>query len=212
MNGSVRSYTDDSEKIQKTKIGIITGAGSLELLEIVKERMKREPVTHTNQIIDMIKEARTDYRRRFWLTAARDIEMTGWIFTYTTLVENEPKLRVGIVHPSIGDVLGLYEINHPALICPVEATRGEANAISDFLLKAIKPSKEFATSSESIQYHWSIIATLIRKIQPTHPSMSPYSQIGIHTLDGQTGISPIVKDDESNITIELEASNSLDEH
>ncbi len=207
LDGSVCTYIDDSEKIQKTKCGLITGAGSVQLLDIVKGRLKEEEVTNTNQIISMIKEARISYKRKFWLTAARDIELTGWIFTYTTLVENKPKLRLGIMHPLIGDEIGLYEDNNPALICPVEATKEEADIISDFLLKAIKHSKDFSTLSESIQYHWSVIAKLTREIQPKYPSMSPYSQIGIHTIDGLIGISPILKDDKSNITIKLERSS-----
>jgi hypothetical protein len=55
-DGSIRNYDDDSEKIQKTKLGLITGVGSVELLNIVKERMKTVEVTNTNQIIEIIKK------------------------------------------------------------------------------------------------------------------------------------------------------------
>lgn len=203
-NGSVRKYEDDSEKIQKTTIGLITGAGSTQLLNLVKDRLRNERIIHTNQMLSMVEEARTKYRRAFWRTAERDIEMTVWIFSYMTLKDGRPKLRLDILHPTFGDMFARYEENHPVLIGPHEATEKEVAGISDFLKKKIKLSREFSALSDSIQYHWSIIASLIRKIQPAFPSISSYSQVGVHTLDGFVGVSHILKDDESNVTIKLE--------
>ncbi len=205
-DGSIRNYADDSEKIQETKIGLITGDGSVGLLHLVKRRLMDIEVTNTNQIFDIIKKARIEYQKvqkMFWLTKNKDIDVTGWIFTYVASVDNKPKLRLGIVHPAIGEELALYPDNHPALICPVEATKEEAEVIGDVLTKAIKPSEDFSSLTESIQYHWNVIAALIRELCPKYPSISSYSQIGIHTIDGRLGISPILKDNESKVTLQL---------
>lgn len=204
LNGSVRKYEDDSVKIRKTAIGLITGAGSTQLLNFVEDRLENEKITHTKKILSMVREARTNYRKTYWKTAESDIKMTGWIFSYTTLKDNKPKLRLDILHPAFGDMFARFEENHPTLICPCEATEQEVEVISDSLKKKIRPSREFSSLSDSIQYHWSIVASLIRKIQPKFPSISPYSQIGVHTLDGHAGISKILKDDEPNVTIKLD--------
>jgi hypothetical protein len=202
FDGSIRSYDNDSEKIQETQIGLITGAGSVPLLNTVKERLKVIEVTNTNQIIEIIEKARIDYQKGFWRNATRDIDMTGWLFTYETFIDSKPKLRLGIVHPSIGEKMAVYEDNHPALICPVETSKKESDAIGSVLSEVTKPSKDFASLSESIQYHCRVVATLIRELHPKYPSISSYSQIGIHTIEGRKGISPILKD-KTKVTIQL---------
>jgi len=202
-DGSVREYVDDSIKIQKTTVGLITGAGSKELLDLIKGSLEKEKITHTNQILNIIKKERLHYRRLFWRTAEEDIQMTGWIFSYITIDKGNPKLRLGIIHPTFGDVLGLYQENHPATICPHEATEEVVEEIGDFLKKKIKPFKEFTTLSDSIQYHWRLIARLIQKIQPVFPSISSHCQIGVHTLEGLKGISSILKDTDPSASIRL---------
>ena len=203
-DGSIRDYVDDSIKIQKTTVGLITGAGSKELLDLVKDKLEKEKITHTNQILNVIKKERLHYRRLFWRTAEEDIKMTGWIFTCTTVENNNPKLRLGIFHPSLSlDKLAFYEENYPAVINPHEATEEVVEEIVDFLKKKIKPFKEFTTLSDSIQYHWRLIARLIQKIQPVFPSISSHCQIGVHTLEGLKGISSILKDTDPSASIRL---------
>ncbi|MGD9131960.1 MAG: hypothetical protein PVH73_10380 [Candidatus Bathyarchaeota archaeon] len=201
-DGSINRYNDDSGKIQETQIGLITGAGSVQLLEMVEKRLKVMEVTTSNQIIEIIEKARIDYQRRSWRDVTRYIEMTGWLFTYRTFIDSKPKLRLCVVHPSVGEKMAAYEDNHPALICPVEAVQEEADAIGAALLELTKPSKDFASLSESIQYHYRVVATLIRELHPKYPSISSYLQVGIHTIDGLRDISPVIKD-EGSVTFHL---------
>lgn len=206
-NGNVINYVDDSVKIQETKMGLITGAGSKPLLDSVKNRLANTEVTHTNEILRIAQEERLTYSRFCERFAPRDfdigLESTGWIFSYTTIKNKSPKLRLGIIHPSVGDVLGLYEENYPAIIGPHEATEKQVEAIAVFLNERIRPMKEFTELQDSVQYHWNILATLLRTIQPKYPSISSYSQVGIHTIDGQMGVSPILRETESTISIKL---------
>jgi hypothetical protein len=51
-------FRDDSEKIQKTGIGLITGAGLISLLDPVKTRLANESITNTNYIILFVREER----------------------------------------------------------------------------------------------------------------------------------------------------------
>jgi len=190
------SYTDESEKIQKTSFGLITGAGRTDLLDAVKNRLAKQEITNTNQIFEAIKEERRSLLVRFLITES-DIELTGWVYSYSTVLNDAPKLRLDVVHPSLGEGLVRWEENKAAIICPNETSKKEANKIVAILNKVIKPSTEFTTVEESYRYHGQIIGKLIGRIQPKYPSVSRRYQIGIHKLDGSMSISPIIKIDGS---------------
>jgi len=183
-------YTDETEKIQKTSCGLITGAGRTVLLDSVKIRLAKQEITNSDQIFEIIKEQRLSLLREAAITA-NDIAMTGWIFSYMTILNDATKLRLDVVHPSLAEGSVRWEENKAAVICPVEATKQEANAIIETLNDAIKPFPEFTTVEQSYQYHAQVIAALIRKIQPSYPSISRYIQIGIHKLDGSIEISSV---------------------
>lgn len=189
------SYTDESEKIQKTSIGLITGAGRTNLLDSVKSRLAKQEITNTDQISEIVKEERLNLLGRLLITE-NDIALTGWIYSYITILNDAPKLRLDMVHPSLGEGLARWEENKAATICPYEASKEDADEIIAILNKVIKPSVEFATVEESYQYHGQIVGKLIRQIQPKYPSISRRYQIGMHKLDGSMGISPIIKIDE----------------
>ena len=189
-------YTDNSVKIQKTSFGLITGAGRMELLGHVKTRLEKETITNTDRIYEIIEEERLNFTKVPAITE-NDVVLTGWIYSYKTILNDAPKLRLDVVHPSLADGLVRWKENKAASICPYEAIKEEVDEIIATLNKAIRPSTEFATVEESCQYHGQIISKLIREIQPKYPSVSRCYQIGVHKLDGSMGISPIIKIDES---------------
>jgi len=188
-------YTDSSVKIQKTSHGLITGAGITDLLDAVKTRLEKETITNTDQIYEIIKEERLKSAKIPSITED-DIGLTGWIYSYMTILNDAPKLRLDAVHPSLGEGLARWEENKAAIICPYEARKEEADEIAATFNEAIRPSTEFATIDESCQYHGQIIIKLIRQIQPKYPSVSRCLQMGIHILNGSMSISPIMKIDE----------------
>jgi hypothetical protein len=187
-------YTDSSVKIQETSHGLITGAGRTDLLDAVKTRLEKE-ITNTDQIYEIIKEERLKSAKIPSITED-DIGLTGWIYSYRTILNDAPKLRLDAVHPSLGEGLARWEENKAAIICPYEAKKDEADEIAATVNGAIRPSTEFATIDESLQYHCQIVIKLIRQIQPKCPSVSRCCQMGIHILNGSMSISPIMKIDE----------------
>jgi hypothetical protein len=192
---SIIGYTDNSVKIQKTSYGLITGAGRTDLLDAVKTRLEKETITNTDQIYEIIKEERLKSAKIPSITED-DIGLTGWIYSYITILNETLRLRLDMVHPSLGDGLARWEENKAAIICPYEAKEEEANEIIANFNKAIRPSTEFAKVEDRCFYHARIIAELIRQIQPKYPSVSRCFQTGVHMLDGSMGVSPIVKIDE----------------
>jgi hypothetical protein len=137
------------------------------------------------------------------------VEKTGWIFSYVTFAEGRfdkgtPMLRLGVIHPSM-EIIGRQHLadDFPVTISPIEATQEEASDIDVFLNNVVKPIEQFKTIKDSIQYHGLQVAELMQKISPDFPSVSPYCQVGVHTLDGRTGISKFVKPGDTKVSIRL---------
>jgi hypothetical protein len=130
------------------------------------------------------------------------LKKTGWIFTYQTFL-NGPHLRLAITHPELGKNIGYYAKKAPAIICPIEANQKQAEDISEMLSKFIRSTDEITELQENIQYHTKIITRLIKTIHEQFSSVSAYCQIGIHTVDGQIGISPIIRGDEHKVSFNL---------
>jgi len=190
------SFSDESEKIAKTKLGLITGAGNSAMLDAVKNRLSKEEVMHSNKILKIIHEEKsnlTNILKLFnWEVFRPSIESTGWIFTYLTQQNKKIKLRLAIYHPSLGSNIGLYRENQPAVIYPYEASKKEADSLGEVLTKFLKPISKFKDMFKSIQYHVSAIGSFIDIIKPKYPSISSSCQFGIHALEG-VWISPIIK-------------------
>ena len=213
-NRRLVGYNDDHEKICNTSIGLITGAGSVELLRLVNNRLAHiREISSTDLLLDIVSEARARFRARYSHMSRKyveeTIEKTGWIFSYVTFAEGTfdagtPVLRLGVIHPS-GNILGQRHLrdNCPYVIYPAEARDEDAEAIGKALGAQIKPSEQFKTIRESIQCNGLEIAALIQDISPNFPSISPYCQIGAHTLDGRRGISKVVNPGATKISIRL---------
>lgn len=88
------SFRDDAEKIQKTKIGLITGAGYVDLLNDVKDYLSINEITHTSEIEEAIRKFRGKYTLECNLNShingrsKKSFESTGWIYTYSTPFED----------------------------------------------------------------------------------------------------------------------------
>ena len=175
-------------------MGLITGAGFCPLVDGVKKKLAIEEVWDTEHVLGIIKEE-TKRTLNDWRTYPQIeswIEQTGWIFSYTTLLNVQPLLRVAVFHPSLSkDRHVTYGEGDPAIIFPVELGPETAQVIRDSMLNRIKIPKDSAELQTSIAQNSAAIAELIGALQPHCPSVSRRIQVGIHT-GGQTGISNII--------------------
>jgi hypothetical protein len=202
--------SDACEKIYKTSIGMVTGAGSEPLLNLVSDRFNEiDEIISTDQLVSIVNEERLRYRTLYPQVPEKSIKSTGWIFSYVTFAEGTldkgtQTLRLGVIRSS-GNIIGRrYLVNdYPYVIPPYRTTEEDFDLITSFLKKEIKSADQFETLPDSIEYHWSLLAKLIRTIQPDFLSISPYCQVGIHTLEGFTGISSILKDTDTDASIKL---------
>jgi hypothetical protein len=215
INRKALGYTDDNEKIYDTNLGIATGAGDVDLIGNVNKRLKQiEEIIDTDVLKKIVDEERDLYRSRFPPILAayieENIENTGWILSYVTYDKEAPAewpwtLRLALIHPS-RNIIGSQHLanNCPIMIAPMEANQEEADSISTSLNELVKPSEQFKTVEESIQYHGLQIANLIQTMPPKYESISRNCQIGAHTLDGRKGISAVVKPGDAEVSIRLE--------
>ena len=194
-------YDDDKSKIQKTSMGLITGAGFVQLLDLVNSRLAIEAITNTDTTLAIIKEAREEIRQKWQHYSQIDsaIEQTGWIFSYYTILNKVSTLRLGVYHKRLSeDDFVLYGAGDPAIIYPSELNEQEVKIVRPIVDKIDIPKDQSAIQS-SIQQNIAKVVTLIKILFPICQSISNRFQIGIH-MNGQMGISEIVDiPDESQV-------------
>lgn len=205
---------NDHEKISKTNIGIMAGRGSDRLLELVNSKFNEiDEIISTDDLKRVVNNERQHFRELYPDFAEQSIKSTAWIFSYLTFGEGTfnrgtPALRLGVIGYA-GDIIGRPPLhnNYPFVVPPPEATEQDASIIINALKTLIKPIDQFKTRSESVHYHWQVIAKSIQIIKRLKKSqfhsISSSCQIGIHTLDGFTGVSSILKDTDTTASITL---------
>lgn len=206
-------YDDNSSKVQKTTMGLITGAGFCALLDGVKKKLATEQITDTERVLQIIKET-TEMTRNAWRGSPQIeswIEQTGWIFSYMTVLDGQPLLRLEVFHPRLNrEMHATYEVGDPAIIFPVELDSRMADKIHDLVLRGVNVPTSVADLQSSIEQNSALIGTVISGLQPSCPSISGRFQIGIHS-GGQTGISNLVgigEDGAFTLDIKLDGPSS----
>jgi hypothetical protein len=193
-----KDHEDDKEKIYCTNIGIVSGVGSVELLEPVNARFNEIDKVSS---LDLLKKIVAEERRRFPIRFPRvpdeyaeQVKNTWWIFSYRQVnyEKGELTLELGIIDPL--EKLGLLDKkNHPYVLPAFGATKQDWLDIMASLKDLTKPYEEFESLEESIEYHWKNIHTLIQEISFRFSSINSFSQVGFCTIDGFQSKSPIAK-------------------
>lgn len=91
---------DNEEKIVRTKFGVITGAGSLAMLERVKSFVRDHGFNSPDDVLDLILRTRHSFSE-FHANSPRlqaDLAETSWMFTYPTVVNDQAITRFVYFH------------------------------------------------------------------------------------------------------------------
>ncbi|WGX51892.1 hypothetical protein P7I94_15575 [Pseudomonas aeruginosa] len=91
---------DNEEKIVRTEVGIITGAGSLAMLDPVKSLVRDHGFGSPDEVLELILQARASFAQVHADSPrlAADLTETSWMFTYPTLVNDQPVTRFVYFH------------------------------------------------------------------------------------------------------------------
>jgi hypothetical protein len=109
-DGNKFRFRDEEEKIQRTNLGLVTGAGLKDLLDPVKEHLATDrEINHTNQLEVMMREARDRFKSEEEYSddrVAEALDTTCWLFSYYGFDPNaEPArrqyvMRLALAHPN----------------------------------------------------------------------------------------------------------------
>jgi hypothetical protein len=106
-------HGDNEEKIVRTKVGVITGAGSVAMLDPVKSYVRDHGFNSPDDVLDLILRTRDSFSE---LHAGSprlqaDLAETSWMFTYPTVVNDQAVTRFVYFHQhhSAESLCGLTE-------------------------------------------------------------------------------------------------------
>ena len=196
------TYRDDEEKIRRTQIGIITGAGSTELLDRVESRLLLEEIQYTDQIRDIVVAESSDILSATMTPLHRELTRgTTWLFTYIGAGSSHqlderlsaPGLRMAVTGPTLGFETMIYLPGQVGILWPHGVEENRCREIHDFCETRLRmPTDENESPVEDIAHHVAAIAEAITQMAHLSKSVSARFQFGIHTIAhdiGLTGIS-----------------------
>lgn len=197
-------YRDDEKKIRKTSMGIIAGAGLADFLDTVKERLEQEQITHTDRILEIVREERQALNGKPWSRDTRvqeALKTTAWMFTYLGVdsLENptpgSAKLRLAMTLPEENYKIAFVLPGNAWVFPPTPATREQQERWHRFAADNLQPLDDGSPLAPNITHHAAVATHLIREISGENAGVSPTLQIGLHFLPICTAISAILSDD-----------------
>ncbi|RII26963.1 MAG: hypothetical protein CXR30_16195 [Geobacter sp.] len=200
--GEIIILSDDHKKIIDTGIGYITGSGCVELLDPVKYAIQDSNITHTDQILNIISEEKEYFRECAVFGDLTDeiIGMTGWLFTYRTIIEDKPEIRVALCHPSLGKEMGLILKGKANFIIPVGSPEDPILRVSDLVNKHIKTSDDITDPMKCLEYHIPILREVYSFVSECCKTVSETFNIGVVFKDGTMMHSTEIGPSSNNIT------------
>jgi hypothetical protein len=93
-------HGDNEEKIVRTQVGVITGAGSVAMLDPVKSYVRDHGFNSPDDVLDLILHTRDSFSE-FHAENPRlhaDLAETSWMFTYPTVVNDQAITRFVYFH------------------------------------------------------------------------------------------------------------------
>ena len=195
---ATKNNEDDQEEICCTNIGIVSGVGSIELLEPVNAKFNQIVELSSSDVPERIVRKE---RRRFSMRYpqvpdeyAEQVKNTWWIFSCRQLNYDKRELTLELrVIDLLSKLLRADKKNHPYLLPAFGATKQDLLDITGSLKGSIKSYEDFESLRDSIEYHWKKIHLLIQDIHPKFSSISSCSQVGFCTIDGIINKSRIAK-------------------
>jgi hypothetical protein len=194
-------YRDDARKIQRTEMGIITGAGFGNLLDAVKARLADEEITQTDRVQEIIEEEIEEVRQRRWHRPDRveeSIQMTAWMLTYIAADKypdpspDQIRFRVAFTVPDHGHKFAMLQPNTSWLLPPTGTTAEQQDDWHAFIKSNIRPLTPEEDLGINISHHVALAAQLTQEVSRINDGVAPTFQIGIHIFPFHLQISNVV--------------------
>jgi hypothetical protein len=193
-------YRDDSLKIRRIGMGLITGAGFGNLLDDVKGALDDDAIEHTDIIRDVVNREVEDWKRHPWYQQTRvrkALDETGWMFSYVTGSLEQPdkcELRLAVLGTDNGP-LGLILKNKSWLFPPTGTTQEQGKEWFDFLKDSLRPLERDDDLAKNIAHHIGCVYHIMEAGSEANEGVAKTFQIGIHVMPRAKWISNIITED-----------------
>ena len=175
---------DNEEKIVRTKVGVITGAGSLAMLDPVKSFVRDHGFNSPDDVLDLI------LRTRHWFSEFHaesprlkaDLAETSWMFTYPTMVNDQAVTRFAYYHQQHGaDSLRRLDVGR--IMCfPGGFSLEQAQELQAKLQDVVTASLDSHPADQVRELVVSYMITLISEVSAISETVS--SKCDIALVDG----------------------------
>lgn len=194
--GALR-YRDDEIKLRRSLMGLITGAGLVDLLDNVKEHLGREEVLHTDRILEIVQEAREEADERWsgYPDSHLDeaLDTTGWMFTYLT--PDGPDgitLRLAAVSSAKDDRICHIQPGKSWMLPPTGTTHEQFKEWLNILNGAYKPLTPETDFGEHLSHHLGTMVKLMKLVSSVNEGVAETLQLGFHVKGWGTAVSSIL--------------------
>jgi hypothetical protein len=192
-DGSIQNE-DNAEKIQRTGLGLITGAGLMSLVESAETLLAGEDIAHVDRLVEILEQERTRVLSQPLADDAdnrRGIEHTNWMFSYRAAQNaNKPQLAMtGRFGPNnwVAAIL-----NQAWLLTPAGTTPEQAQVWMTFAnenLRALERPEDF---DANLAYHRQVVGRLMKMVADVNQSVAGTFRLGVDAVPNRVGISDTV--------------------
>lgn len=174
-------HGDKEEKIVRTKVGVITGAGSLAMLDPVKSYVRDHGFNSPDDVLDLILRTRDSFSE---LHAERprlqdDLAETSWMFTYPTLVNDQAVTRFVYYHQHHG-AESLRRLDVGRVMCfPGGFSLEQAQELQSKLHNVVTESLKSCPAGQARQLVISYMLTLMSEISAASETVSNTCDIAL---------------------------------
>jgi hypothetical protein len=205
-------YEDGRSKIYRTKLGLISGAGAVGLLDAVRLRLcnvESDDLSSFADVHQIIEEERTlrapEQDTQGPLPEVHPAQ-ASWLFTYyNPAPDPAERLRMGVM--TAGDSRSRILLRGESqILFPTGLPKDVAEATARILQKEIRlPGDGVGITGDILQYNVQLARGLIRFVAAKVPGVSPDSyQVGLYTRDLMWAISDVMDDMTPSFTLTLQ--------
>lgn len=176
---------DNEEKIVRTEAGVITGAGSVAMLDYVKGAVSALGFNSPDEVLDLILDTRESYSKEHADSPRlqSDLAETSWMFTYPMIQNDQPVTRFVCFHQSLSTD-SLVRLDVGRVMCfPGGFSLEEAQVVQAKLQRVVDESLNLYSAEVVIQMVVSKMISLMAEISEISESVSSISDIAL--IDGR---------------------------
>lgn len=181
-------FIDGDHKIVNCNLGLVTGSGYVNAIDVVKSELIKREVKHTDEIVNMIKQKAIPEIEKVKKQFPNVEDKTCFMMTYFTSGE-ETKSRLVLFHPDYDYQLALPEC---IIILPTGFSENDFKDYKKELSEKTIPFENTATTQEeyvrnlinNIQHNIRVIAEIFGRVSNKTKYVSRDLDVAVHLITG----------------------------